>query len=133
MKDYLFKSWGTWKASASSSIRSFVRSYVKIMYCIVFGIISVLYAGCKGAISLIKDFPSHFLGLLCVILSVACLFTYVNMAHRVKFYEIQRDSISYEIYKIEQALKGDTIVVGYKIKRGDGAMNHGGYANASQQ
>lgn len=43
--------------------------------------------------------------------------TFVDISSRAKTYEYQRDSIGYEMLRIEQAIKGDTIIIGAANER----------------
>lgn len=43
--------------------------------------------------------------------------TFVEISTRAKTYEYQRDSIGYEMLRIEQAIKGDTIIIGAANER----------------
>lgn len=87
--------------------------FLSLMMMIVYVIVSIF----KKVASLIKENPVTTLAITSVTLFILLIGTYTNMKHKVKNAELERDSISYELSKIEQAFKGDTIIIGGFYKK----------------
>lgn len=117
MEKYLFLSWKSWHKYVVSAIIRFCKGLGGIVYAIIIGIVSVLYALLNLIVKWIRNNPIYSLGALCIVLAVSLDLVYVNGSIKAKTYEMQRDSISYEMMKIQDALGGDTIIVSKSIKR----------------
>lgn len=111
-KTFLFPSWCDWYAYTKKAVKSFVYSLVSILYAIVSGLGMLIYNAYASLKKLVLKYPVYALGILCIVLAVLLLFNYVHFSAKVKNCEYQRDSISYQLLKIEQAFGGDTIIIG---------------------
>ena len=94
------------------AVVGFANGFISILYAIFGGIATLLYNAFMAFKAFVVKYPVHSLATLCVILSVVLMFNYISFRVKVKTAEAQRDSIGYELYKIEQALGGDTIIIG---------------------
>lgn len=117
MKKYLFLSFGSWQKYIKDAAIEFLTGIVRIIYAILMGIVSVLYILIKLIVKWIRNNPVYSLSALSIVLAVSLILVYVNGSVKAKTYEMQRDSISYEMMKIQDAFGGDTIIVGKSIKR----------------
>lgn len=99
MNRLLFETWHQWKVCMWSGVCKMSWGFMRILACIVLGIISVFWwivrqieAFCK------REFiASLIIGVLFVLLVAGWLTTFMSeRAHRVNA-EMQRDSISYEL------------------------------------
>ena len=120
MIKFLFNTWHQWKVCMWLGICKMSCGFMRILTCIVLGIISVFWwivrqieAFCKR-----ETVAAVIIGLVFILLCVFWVFTFVNeRSARVKA-EHQRDSISYNLSKFTQAyddsmesyiVRGDTI------------------------
>ena len=117
MEKYLFLSFGSWQKYIKDAAIEFLTGIVRIIYAILMGIVSVLYILIKLIVKWIRNNPVYSLSALSIVLAVSLILVYVNGSVKAKTYEMQRDSISYEMMKIQDAFGGDTIIVGKSIKR----------------
>jgi len=117
MEKFLFLSWGSWQKYIKEAAIEFLTGIARIVYAILMGIVSVLYILIKLIIKWIKNNPIYSLSALSIVLAVSLILVYVNGSVKAKTYEMQRDSIRYEMMKIQDAFGGDTIIVGKSIKR----------------
>ena len=117
MEKYLFLSFGSWQKYIKDAAIEFLTGIVRIVYAILMGIVSVLYILIKLIAKWIRNNPVYSLSALSIVLAVSLVLVYVNGSVKAKTYEMQRDSISYEMMKIQDAFGGDTIIVGKSIKR----------------
>ena len=117
MEKYLFLSFGSWQKYIKDAAIEFLTGIVRIIYAILMGIVSVLYILIKLIVKWIRNNPVYSLSALSIVLAVSLVLVYVNGSVKAKTYEMQRDSISYEMMKIQDAFGGDTIIVGKSIKR----------------
>ena len=110
-KRILFGGWHSWLSYTKNAFIWLLKAVFGILYAVVFGLVSLMYYGVVGFLRLCKRHPVPFLVALAIFLFLFWLVTYMNLSMRAKTYEHQRDSIGYEMMKIEQAFNGDTIIV----------------------
>lgn len=115
-KRVLFSGWDSWLSYARNDVTRLFKAIFGLFYAIVFGLMSLVYHGIMGFVRLYRRYPVFFLTLLAIVLFMLWLVTYMNLSMRAKTFEHQRDSIGYEMMKIEQAFNGDTIIVCAKKK-----------------
>lgn len=115
-KRVLFGGWNSWLSYARNDVTRLFKAIFGLFYAVVFGLVSLVYHGIMGFVRLCKRYPVFFLTLLAIVLFMLWLVTYMNLSMRAKTFEHQRDSIGYEMMKIEQAFNGDTIIVCAKKK-----------------
>ena len=116
-KRFLFADWNSWRVYKEKAVVGFAKGFISILYAIFVGIATLLYNAFMAFKAFVVKYPVHSLAALCVILSVVLMFNYIRFSVKAKTAEAQRDSIGYELYKIEQALGGDTIIIGGKTKK----------------
>lgn len=124
MEKYLFLSFGSWQKYIKDAAIEFLTGIARIVYAILMGIVSVLYILIKLIVKWIRNNPVYSLSALSIVLAVSLVLVYVNGSVKAKTYEMQRDSISYEMLKIQEAFVGDTIIVGRSIKRENKILNN---------
>lgn len=115
-KHALFYGLGDWLSYAKKAVTRFAIGLLMIVYAVIMGVVTIFYNVFLIAKRFVLKYPVHVLSFLCVTLCVLLLFNFVSYSKRIKTYEYQRDSIGYELQKIEQALGGDTIIIGVKNK-----------------
>ena len=120
-KRILFADWISWRAYTEKAVVGFAKGFVLILYAIIAGVATLLYKSFVAIARVVMKYPVYTLTLLCLAMFVLLVLNYVRFSVVVKTAEAQRDSISYEIMKIEQAMGGDTIIIGSKTLRGHGA------------
>lgn len=110
-KTFLFPTWDSWRVYTEKAVIGFAKCLISILYSIIIGLVTLLYNAFVAIKKIVFKYPVYSLGILCAILFVLLMVNYARFSAKVKTCEIQRDSIGYELYKIEQALGGDTIIV----------------------
>lgn len=107
MKKLLFENWNQWKVCFMAGVEKFLWGFFRIITCIIFGVISLLYKLWQLIVGFVKTNPKISIGIFAVILFLTWLFTFTSM--RVKFVNVehQRDSLSYELSKVCN-VNGDT-------------------------
>ena len=108
MKDLLFSDWRQWRVCFVAGLKKCLSGFLKILYCIVLGIASVLvYVGkqieafCKREL-----WASLIIGTLLVLMCVGWILTFARERAARVGAEMQRDSISYELMKFTQFYEG---------------------------
>ena len=111
-KRILFADWCSWRAYMEKAVVDFAKGFVSILYAILVGIATIIYKVSVFIKRLVLKYPVYSLALLCTVIAFCWFMTFVRLTHKTRTYEAQRDSIGYEKMKIEQALDGDTIIIG---------------------
>ena len=90
-----------------AGVEKFLWGFFRIITCIIFGVISLLYKLWQLIVGFVKTNPKISIGIFAVILFLTWLFTFTSM--RVKFVNVehQRDSLSYELTRVCN-VNGDT-------------------------
>lgn len=115
-KARFFPTWDNWLDCLKKSVLGFVKGFVWTFYTILVGIAMLFYNAFLFIKKVVLKFPIHALSVLCVTAFVLLIFNYVSLKTKIKTCEAQRDSIGYELYKIEKAFGGDTIIIGGRNK-----------------
>lgn len=110
-KTLFFPTWDSWRAYIEKAVIGFAKGFISILYAIVIGLATLIYNACVALKKLVLKYPVCSLSILCVVLAFLLLFNYVRFSAKMKACEIERDSISYQLSKIEQAFSGDTIII----------------------
>lgn len=99
MKNLLFDDFRQWRVCLWSGVCKAAWGLLRILTCIIFGIVSIIAYCFKqiGAFCKREFVASLIIGVLFVLLSAGWLVTFMSeRTHRVAA-EMQRDSISYEL------------------------------------
>lgn len=110
MKDLLFSDWRQWRVCFVAGLKKCLSGFLKILYCIVLGIASVLvYVGkqieafCKREL-----WASLIIGTLLVLMCVGWMLTFANERAARVGAEMQRDKLRYELDSTKQLLPSYT-------------------------
>lgn len=123
MKQLLFDSWHSWKVCFLSGCKKFLWGFVRIITCIILGILSVIRWLWRLLRKAVGDYPTSSI-IIAVLLCIGIyLFMFVKGRARLVTAEHQRDSLSYELSKFTQmydstetiVINGDTIRYGENI------------------
>ena len=95
-KSILFQSWHQWKVCMMSGIKKFSWGFMRIITCIILGIISIFAWLWRCACRFVGKYPNIALGGFIVIAVVVWLMTFVSMRVRAVGAEHQRDSIAWQ-------------------------------------
>lgn len=93
------------------AVTSLAKGFVSFVCGITIGLVTLIFNAFMAIRKLVLKHPVCFLVILCAVLAFLLLFNYVRLSAKVKACEIQRDSIGYQLSKIEQAFFGDTIII----------------------
>lgn len=118
MKKYLFESWKAWKDYFVQALCNVAKGLARMAYSVIMGLVSLLCASFLSFARAVRKYPVPSLIILCIVLLIAWLCTYVNLKSIAKTYEYQRDSIGYEMLRIRDTLGSDTIIIDKKIRHG---------------
>lgn len=116
-KRILFEDWNSWRAYTEKAVVGFVKGFISVLYAIFVGLATIIYKIFMLIKRFVVKYPIHSLAALCAIMFILMMFNYIRFSVKAKYAEQQRDSIGYELYKIEQALGGDTIIIGGKTRK----------------
>ena len=110
-KRILFVGWHDWLSYTENAVYGLVIGLFSLMYAIFIGVVSVIYNVLLSIRRFVLKHKVFSLSLLCVVLSFCWFFTFVSMTNKIRICESQRDSVGYELIKLEQAFEGDTIII----------------------
>ncbi len=110
MKNLLFDSFHQWKVCFLSGCKKMSWGFIRIVSCLILGVLSVIRWIWRCVVSFISREPVVSLIAFIVILIATWLMTFTSMRMRVVGTEHQRDSISYELSKFTQAYGNDSIL-----------------------
>lgn len=115
---FLFDGWHDWSSYIGNALVGVVKGISRVIYAIIMGIVTLLVYAYKQIKRFVMAYPVPVLSFLCVVLVFFAFFIFVNYKAKLKACQMERDSISYEKMKLEQAFVGDTIVIrGYSTHR----------------
>ena len=123
MKQLLFDSWHSWKVCFLSGCKKFLWGLVRIITCIVLGILSVIRWLWRLLRKAVGQYPTSAI-IIAVLLCIGIyMFMFVTGRARLVTAEYQRDSLSYELSKFTQMydstatiiINGDTVRYGEEL------------------
>ena len=94
----LFDSFHQWVVILTAGLGSLFFGFTRIIYCIVFGFLSIIVWVWQRICRFVSKYPNIALGTFIVLIMLVWLFTFVSMRTRAVGAESQRDSISYEFH-----------------------------------
>ena len=115
---FLFDGWHDWSSYIVNALVGVVKCISRVLYAIIIGIVTLLVYAYKQIKRFVMAYTVPVLSFLCVVLLLCVLFLFANYSSKLKTCQMERDSVSYEKMKLEQAFVGDTIVIrGYRTHR----------------
>lgn len=111
VKRLIFATWDDWRSYSEKAVRSVVMGVLRVIFALVMGLVSLGFAIYKRIAGFVKRHVVFSLLVLLFVVIVCWVFTFVKMSVNSKAYEVQRDSLSYELMKVQSALNGDTLVI----------------------
>lgn len=94
-KSVLFDSWRQWRVCFVSGVKKMCWGFMRIVTCIILGIVSFLVWLWRVTCRFISRNPDLSLGAFCLLLFFVWLFTFAHMRTRAVSAEWQRDSVTY--------------------------------------
>jgi hypothetical protein len=101
MNNAFFDSWHQWKVCFLAGCKEFWWGLMRIISCILLGILSVLRALWRGLVVFVSHNPKVAIGGTIVVAFIVWLVTFASMRARAVGAESQRDSISYAYYQFK--------------------------------
>lgn len=111
MKRFIFQNWKDWRDFCEKSFVTLAKGLARVVITIVFGIISLLIAAYKVVAKFVRNNAVLSLSVLCFVVIIGWLASYIGMQAEIKTAEYKRDSLSYQMQRVQDALEGDTIIV----------------------
>lgn len=101
-----------WWAGLTKAVTGLVNSLWRCFVILAMGLAALFLKAARMLYAFCIKYPLMAIALITLFWVLVWLFTLVDLSAKVKTYEFQRDSISYEMLRIEDAIKGDTIIIG---------------------
>lgn len=113
MKSLLFESWHQWQVCFLSGCKKAGWGLLRIVTCIIFGLISVIRWLWRLLIKAVGSYPTAAVIVGCGAFLAVFLLTYANNKARLTTAEHERDSLAYELSQIITLLdKGEKVTIG---------------------
>lgn len=113
MKSLLFESWHQWQVCFVSGCKKAGWGLLRIVTCIIFGLVSVIRWLWRRLIKGVGSYPALAVIVACGAFLAVWLLTYANGKAKLVTAEHTRDSLVYELKQITTLLdKGEKVVVG---------------------
>lgn len=101
-----------WWAGLTKAVTGLINSLWRCFVILAMGLATLFLKAARMLYAFCIKYPLMAIALITLFWVLVWLFTLVDLSAKVKTYEFQRDSISYEMLRIEDAIKGDTIIIG---------------------
>lgn len=113
----LFTDLKGWWAMLGKCLVGLANGLIRLCVIIFTGVVALNINVFKRLYNFCTAYPIIALVIVNAYWIIMYTYAFVNLSARAKTYEYQRDSIGYEMLRIEQAIKGDTIIIGAANER----------------
>ena len=103
MKDLIFQSWHQWKVCFVSGVKKFSWGLMRVITCILLGIVSVFVWLWKSACKWVGRYPNIALGGFIVVACLIFLLMYAQNRAKTLGLEAQRDSIAWQYQNFKES------------------------------
>ena len=93
---FLFESWHSWKVCFVSGVKKFFWGSMRMVTCIILGIVSLVVAAWRAVVRFIGLNPSISLCAFIALALLVWMLTFVQMRARAIGAECQRDAIAWQ-------------------------------------
>lgn len=103
MKSLLFENWHQWKVCMLSGCRKFGWGLMRIVTCVILGVVSLIVAAWRALVRAVGNYPTLA---LCAFLSALCLMwllMFVKMRATKVGLEAQRDSVAWQYQNFKES------------------------------
>lgn len=103
MKSFLFDSLRQWRVCIFAGCKNFCWGLVRIISCIILGVLSVIRAVWRVMVGFVRKYPNIALGISIAVCILVWMLTFASMRARAVGAEDQRDSISYQFREFKRS------------------------------
>lgn len=102
MKDLIFTSWHSWWVCFTSGCKKFAWGLMRIVTCIILGVISLIVAAWRYVVRLVGKYPNISLTAFIFVLLVVTLLMWVSNRATENGLTAQRDSIAWQYQNFKE-------------------------------